>query len=140
MWPLVSFLCAINLSSNRVSKAVKETSNGRVDFVDGWHITYICTKAINALWVDSWPRQKSNGRGKKSSGEESAKFTDLSLQVALGRVPCSQTSLFRSPLCVRKSGQVRSLPIVLHRSPFAGAKFTHLPLQIPLYRQIAKKK
>ncbi len=28
-------------------------------------------------------------------GEESAKFTDLSLQVALGRVPCSQISLYR---------------------------------------------
>jgi hypothetical protein len=55
----------------------------------------------------------------KSSGEESANFTDLSLQVALGRVP--------------------SLPISLYRSPFAGAKFTDLPLKIPPYWQMAKK-
>jgi hypothetical protein len=34
---------------------------------------------------------------RKSSGDESAKFADLSLQVALGRVPCSQTSLYRLP-------------------------------------------
>ncbi len=41
---------------------------------------YICT-------ID-----QSQIEGEKSSVEESAKFTDLSLQVALGRVPCSQTS------------------------------------------------
>jgi hypothetical protein len=35
---------------------------------------------------------------------------------------------------------VPSLPISLHRSPIAGAKFTDLHLQIPPYRQMAKKK
>jgi hypothetical protein len=35
---------------------------------------------------------------------------------------------------------VPSLLISLHRFPFAGAKFTDLPLQIPPYRQMAKKK
>jgi hypothetical protein len=34
---------------------------------------------------------------------------------------------------------VPSLPISLHRSPFAGAKFIDHPLQIPPYRQMAKK-
>ena len=48
-----------------------------------WHIDiYICTKAIHTLWVDSWPRLKSNGRGENHLGS---------------RVPCSQTSLYRSP-------------------------------------------
>jgi len=42
---------------------------------------------------------------------------DLSLQVALGSVPSSQTSLYRSPLWVRQSGQLQSLPISLYRSP-----------------------
>jgi hypothetical protein len=35
---------------------------------------------------------------------------------------------------------VPKLPISLYRSPFAGAKFTDLPLQIPPCRQMAKKK
>jgi hypothetical protein len=34
---------------------------------------------------------------------------------------------------------VPSLPISLHRSPFASAKFTDLPFQIPPYRKMAKK-
>ncbi len=38
-----------------------------------------------------------------------------------------------------QSGQVPSLPISLHRSSFASAKFTDLPLQIPPYRQMAEK-
>jgi hypothetical protein len=33
-------------------------------------------------------------------------FTDLSLQVALGRVPCSQTSLYRSPVVGNKSADL----------------------------------
>ena len=33
-----------------------------------------------------------------------------------------------------------SLPISLYRSPFAGAKFTDFPLQIPPYGQMAKKR
>jgi len=51
----------------------------------GWTLwmvdIYICTKAINALWVDSWPRPKSNERGENHLGR---------------RVPSSQTSLYRS--------------------------------------------
>jgi hypothetical protein len=51
----------------------------------GWTLwmvdIYICTKAINALWVDSWPRPKSNERGENYLGR---------------RVPSSQTSLYRS--------------------------------------------
>jgi hypothetical protein len=39
-----------------------------------------------------------------------------------------------------KSGQVPSLPISLHRSPFAGAKVTNLPFQIPPERQMDKNK
>ena len=78
----------------------------------GWTLSmvdiYICTKAINDLWVDSLPRPKSYGRGNPMcwhglvvgnmdylGGEyqvhrplftgrlgESAMFTDLTLQVA----------------------------------------------------------
>ncbi len=52
----------------------------------GWTLwmvyIYICTKALNALWVGSWPRPtKSNGRGENHLGR---------------RVPSSQTSLYRS--------------------------------------------
>ncbi len=47
-------------------------ANGRVEFVDGWH--------IYASWVDSWPRPKSNGRGENFLGR---------------RVPSSQASLYR---------------------------------------------
>jgi hypothetical protein len=46
-------------------------------------------------------------------------FTDLSLQVTLGSVPSSQTSLYRSPI--------------------AGAKFTDLSLQITPYKEDGKK-
>jgi hypothetical protein len=66
---------------------------------------------------------------RKSSGEKSAKFADLSLQVTLGRVPCSQTSLYR--LGIQGKCQVyRSL-------------FTDPPLQVPsfpisLYRSLLK--
>ncbi len=42
---------------------------------------YICTKAIHALWVDSF-QVLSPTEEEKSSGEESAMSTDLSLQVA----------------------------------------------------------
>ncbi len=62
-------------------------------------------------------------------------FTDLSLLVALGSVPSSQTSHYRLPL----SGQLQSLPISLHRSPIAGAKFTDLSLQITPYKEDGKK-
>jgi len=65
-------------------------------------------------------------------------FTDLSLQVALGRVPSSLTSHYRSPWWVRQSGQLQSLPISLNRSPIAGAKFTNLPLQITPYKDDGK--
>jgi hypothetical protein len=70
-------------------------------------------------------KTKVQWKRRKSSREESAKFT---------------TSLYRSPKWVRIKGQVPSLPISLYRSPFAGAKFTNLPLQIPPYRQMKKKK
>ena len=42
-------------------------------------------------------------------------FTDLSLQVALGSVPSSQTSLYRSPLWVRKSGHLHTLQITPYK-------------------------
>jgi hypothetical protein len=54
----------------------------------------------------------------------------LSLWVALGSVPSSQTSQYGLPLWVRQSGQLQSLLISLYRSPIAGAKFTNLSLQI----------
>jgi hypothetical protein len=57
-------------------------------------------------------------------------LTDLSLQVPLGSVPCSQTSHYRSPLWVRQSWQLQSLLISLYISPIVGAKFTNLSLQI----------
>jgi hypothetical protein len=63
-------------------------------------------------------------------------FTDLSLQVALGRVPSSLTSHYRLPWWV---GQLQSLPISLYRSPIAGAKFTDLSLQITPYKEDEKK-
>jgi hypothetical protein len=53
-------------------------------------------------------------------------FTDLSVQVALGRVPSSLTSHYRLPYWVRQSGQLQSLPISLYRSPIASTKFTDL--------------
>jgi len=43
-------------------------------------------------------------------------FTDLSLQIALGSVPSSQTSHYRSSMWFRQSGQVPSLPISYYRS------------------------
>jgi len=55
-------------------------------------------------------------------------LTDLSLQVALGRVPSSLTS-----------GQLQSLLISLYRSPIACAKFTNLSLQITPYKENGKK-
>ena len=67
-------------------------------------------------------------------------FTVLSLQVALGSVPSSQTSLYRSPYWVRQSGQLQSLPISLYRSPIAGANFTDLSLQITPYKEDGKNK
>jgi len=60
-------------------------------------------------------------------------FTDLSLQVALGSVPRSQTSHYS------QSGQLQSLPITLYRSPIAGTKFTDLSLQITPYKEDEKK-
>jgi hypothetical protein len=66
-------------------------------------------------------------------------FTDLSLQVALGRVPSTLTSHYRLPLWVRQSGQLQSLQISLYRSPIAGAKFTDLSLQITPYKEDGKK-
>ncbi len=55
-------------------------------------------------------------------------FTDLSLQVALGKVPCSpQNSLYR--LEVRSYGQLQYLLISLYRSPMAGTKLSDLSLQ-----------
>jgi hypothetical protein len=62
-------------------------------------------------------------------------FTDLSLQVALGSVPSSQTSHYRSPQWVRQSGQLQSLQISLYRSPKAGAMFNDLSLQITHYKE-----
>ena len=43
-------------------------------------------------------------------------FIALSLLVTLGSVPSSQTSLYRSPLWVRMSGQLQSLLISFYRS------------------------
>jgi hypothetical protein len=56
-------------------------------------------------------------------------FTDLSLQVALGRVLCSLTSLYRSPKLVSSYGQLQSLLTSLYRSPIAGTKLADLSLQ-----------
>ncbi len=66
-------------------------------------------------------------------------FTDLSLQVTLGRVPSSLTSHYWLPLWVRQSGQLQSFPIYLYRSPIAGAKFTDLSLQITPYKENGEK-
>ncbi len=66
-------------------------------------------------------------------------FTDLSLQVALGRVPSSLTSKYRLFKWVRQSGQLQSLPISLYRSPIACAKFTDLSLQITPYKEDGTK-
>ncbi len=43
--------------------------------------------------------------------------TDISLLVALGNVPTSQTSYYRSPQWVRHSGQLQSLLISDYRPP-----------------------
>ncbi len=68
-------------------------------------------------------------------------FTDLSLRVALGRVPCSQISLYRSPQWVRSNGQLQCLPISLYRSPMAGTKLADLSLQtIPFQEDEEKNK
>ena len=68
--------------------------------------------------------------------EESAKFTDLSLQVALG----VHRPLFKdcpSGLGIQGKCQVcQSLCIDHH---FAGGKFTDLPLQISPYKEVSKK-
>ncbi len=101
-----------------------------------WRVDiYVCTKAINALWVDSWPRPKSNGRGENHLRR---------------RVPSSQTSLYRS-LC----GKCH-----VHRPLFTGrpsglgvqgqcqvyrSLSTDPPLQVPslpisLYRSLPKGK
>jgi len=66
-------------------------------------------------------------------------FTDLSLQVTLGRIPSSLTSHYRSHKLVRQSGQLQSLQISLYRSPIAGAKFTDLSLQITPYKEDGEK-
>ncbi len=76
----------------------------------------------------------------KSSKEQCSMFTDLSLQVALGRVPCSQTSLYRSPLWVRSYGQLQCLPTSLYRSPMASTKLADLSLQITPCKEDEKKK
>ncbi len=101
----------------------------------GWTLwmvdIYICTKAINALWVDSWLRPKSNGRGENHLGR---------------RVPSSQTSLYRSlwgechvhrPLFTgRPNGLGVQGKCQVYRS-----LFTDPPLQVPslpisLYRSL----
>jgi hypothetical protein len=47
-----------------------------------WNISYCKhTFIFNVFWVDSWPRPKSNRRG-KSRKEKSNKFSDLPLLVA----------------------------------------------------------
>jgi hypothetical protein len=103
----------------------------------GWTLwmvdIYIYTKAINALWVDSWPRPKSNGRGENHLGR---------------RVPSLQTSLYRSiwgechvhrPLFTgRPSGLGFQGKCQVYRS-----LFTDHPLQVPslpisLYRSLPK--
>ncbi len=75
-----------------------------------------------------------------SSKEQCSKFTDFSLQVALVRVPCSQTSLYRSPLWVRSYGQLQCLLTSLYRSPMAGTKLADLSLQTPLCKEDVKKR
>jgi len=62
-----------------------------VDFVDGWH------KNLHQGYGWIVDPDQSSMEEEYSSGEESAKFTDLYLKVALGRVPCSQTSHYRLP-------------------------------------------
>ncbi len=69
-------------------------------------------------------------------------FTDLSLQVALGSVPSSQTSQFA--LVVRQSGQLQSFQISHYRSLLIGKMekkywifllFTDIPYEI--YQKLA---
>jgi len=76
---------------------------------------------------------------KKPSKEQCTMFTDPSLQVALGSIPSSQTTLYRSPWWVRQSGQLQSLLISLYRSPISGVKFTDLSLQITPCKEDRKK-
>ncbi len=63
-------------------------------------------------------------------------FTDLSLQVALGRVPCSQTT-FRHPSGLGVMGNYNSQTL-LYRPPYwvkiyVGSVFS-LPLQVYIVR------
>ncbi len=87
----------------------------------------IFTIAINALWVDSWPRPKSNGRGENHLGR---------------RVPSSQTSLYRLLWGECHMFTDLSLQVALVGKEFrASAKFTDPPLQVPslpisLYRSL----
>jgi hypothetical protein len=101
----------------------------------GWTLwmvdIYICTKAINALWVDSWPRPKSNERGENHLGR---------------RVPSSQTSLYRSlwgechvhrPLFTgRPSGLGVQAKCQVYRSLFIDPPLQVPSLPISLYRSL----
>ncbi len=54
-------------------------------------------------------------------------------------LPCSQTSLYRSPKWVRSYGQLQCLLTSLYRSPMAGIKLANLSLQITPCKEDEKK-
>ncbi len=101
-------------------------SNERVDFEVGWHI-YLYQGYKHFVGGKLTKTQSPMEEEKIIWGGECQVHRPLF------------TGRYRFPYWVRNSGQVPSLPISLHRSPFAGAKFTELPLQIPPNRQMAKK-
>jgi hypothetical protein len=76
---------------------------------------YICTKAINALWVESRPRPKSNGREKFIWGGECQVHRPLFSGRPSGLGIQGNCQVYRS-LFTDPSLQVPSLPISLYRS------------------------
>ena len=85
----------------------------------GWTLwmvdIYICTKAINALWVDSWPRPKSNGREKFIWGGECQVHRPLFSGRPSGLGIQGNCQVYR-PHFTDPSLQMPSLPISLYRS------------------------
>ncbi len=79
---------------------------------------------ISALWVDSWPRPKSNGRGKIIWEAECQVYRPL---------------FTGSPSELGSQGKFQVYQSLITDSPLATSKFTDLPLQIASYRQMAKK-
>ena len=101
------FLSLINEDQNCTlffhfwKRTIRMTSND-ILFRDTWlpFLGQVCEGPTD----NQWPNL---------SKEQCTMFTDLSSQVTLGRVLSSQTILYRSPLRVRKSGELQSLPISL---------------------------